>query len=200
MSRYVCNVDLLQPCICFSFDQVSNPVHHLQSSKEEKYNISEIVVDSLNSKGVRFLRENEEGGWFEISHNDARKKVSQALRERPPKGILKDTNHEAIDIPLNDGTKVADPDEVLNLASTLLTVDSRPLTLTKGDRISTSEFTELMNEPIRMSSGNWSTVLPEASTEPIWESVNQGILDGQVPDVVSIESDAKDQEPTKTQG
>jgi len=171
-----------------------------QSSKEEKYNISEIVVDSLNSKGVRFLRENEEGGWFEISHNDARKKVSQALRERPPKGILKDTNHEAIDIPLNDGTKVADPDEVLNLASTLLTVDSRPLTLTKGDRISTSEFTELMNEPIRMSSGNWSTVLPEASNEPIWESVNQGILDGQVPDVVSIESDAKDQEPTKTQG
>merc|ERR1712125_76087 len=67
-----------------------------QSSKGGKYNISELVVESLKSMGVRFLRENDEGGWFEISHYDARKKVSQALREKLPKGILKKANHEAI--------------------------------------------------------------------------------------------------------
>mmetsp|Transcript_1690 Transcript_1690/g.4072 ORF Transcript_1690/g.4072 Transcript_1690/m.4072 type:complete len:489 (+) Transcript_1690:143-1609(+) len=185
-----------------------------QSSKGGKYNISELVVESLKSMGVRFLRENDEGGWFEISHHDARKKVSQALREKLPKGILKKANHEAIApleappsdsdyVPLNDGTE-----EVLNLASSLLdlsdrgcTSSSRPPSLAKCDRISTGEYTEMMTEPLRASSESWSTVLFETGTEPILEPVNLSILGGQLPDFGSVEPDTKDQErPSKTRG
>jgi len=183
-----------------------------QSSKEGKYTISEFVVDSLKSMGVRFLRENKEGGWFEISRYDARKKVSQALREKLPKGILKKANCEAIAplqppkappcayIPPNNGTE-----EVLNLASSLLddpsdhgcTSSLRPLSLAKGDRISTGEITEMMKEPIRLSSESWSTVLFEAGTEPnlepYLEACNLSIL--------SVEPDTKDHErPPKTRG
>lgn len=180
-----------------------------QSSKGEKYNISELVVESLKSMGVRFLRENDEGGWFEISHYDARKKVSQALREKLPKGIQKKANHEAIAllqppeappsdyVPLNDETE-----EELNLASSLFCdSSSRPPSLATGDRISTGEATEMMKEPLRASSESWSTVLFEIGTEPILEPVNLSIPGGQLPDFGSVEPDTKDQErPSKTRG
>ena len=183
-------------------------MHDLQSSKEQKYKISEIVVDSLKSKGARFLRENKDGGWYEIPHYDARRKVSQALRERLPKGILKNANDMAIDVPLNDGTYVVSTDEALHLASDLLDhvadldgiSNSRPLSLSNGDRISTGEYTKMMNGPICTSSGNWSTGLYGTGTGPITEPVNPSILDGQMPDLGSVESDTVDQETSKTRG
>ncbi|KAL9190701.1 hypothetical protein ACHAXT_000407 [Thalassiosira profunda] len=52
------------------------------TTKEEKYRISELLVESVKSEGHRFLEKGEDGLWHEVIGNGARKKASQALRER----------------------------------------------------------------------------------------------------------------------
>jgi len=52
------------------------------TSKEEKYRISDLLVESVKSEGHRFLEKGEGGLWHEVIGNGARKKASQALRER----------------------------------------------------------------------------------------------------------------------
>lgn len=53
-----------------------------QVSKEEKYNISDLLVESVKAEGHRFLERGSDGLWHEVIGNGARKKASQALRER----------------------------------------------------------------------------------------------------------------------
>ena len=53
-----------------------------QSSKEEKYEISNILLESVRSRGGRFLEKGSDGEWHEVIENGARRKASQALRER----------------------------------------------------------------------------------------------------------------------
>ncbi|KAL7480642.1 hypothetical protein ACHAW6_006315, partial [Cyclotella cf. meneghiniana] len=53
-----------------------------QSSKEEKYNISNLLLESVKSRGGRFLEKGSDGLWHEVIGNGARRKASQALRER----------------------------------------------------------------------------------------------------------------------
>jgi len=53
-----------------------------QSTKEEKYEISELLIESVKSEGHRFLERGTDGNWHEVIGNGARKKASQALRER----------------------------------------------------------------------------------------------------------------------
>jgi len=52
------------------------------SSKEEKYNISELLIESVKAEGGRFLEKGKDGLWHEVLYNGARKKASQQLRER----------------------------------------------------------------------------------------------------------------------
>jgi hypothetical protein len=52
------------------------------SSKEEKLSISQLLVDGVKSEGRRFLERGSDGEWHEVIGNGARKKASQALRER----------------------------------------------------------------------------------------------------------------------
>ena len=52
------------------------------SSKEEKYVISNILLESVKSRGGRFLEKGSDGLWHEVIGNGARRKASQALRER----------------------------------------------------------------------------------------------------------------------
>lgn len=52
------------------------------STKEEKFNISKLLLDSMTSEGARFLEKGEDGAWHKVVGNGARKKASQALRER----------------------------------------------------------------------------------------------------------------------
>merc|ERR1719442_47609 len=51
-------------------------------SKEEKYNISDLLVEHVRAAGNRFLEKGSDGLWHEVEGNGARKKASQALRER----------------------------------------------------------------------------------------------------------------------
>jgi hypothetical protein len=53
-----------------------------QSTKEEKYEISNILLESVKSRGGRFLEKGSDGKWHEVIGNGARRKASQALRER----------------------------------------------------------------------------------------------------------------------
>eukprot|EP01082_Thalassiosira_pseudonana_P011442 g10061.t1 g10061 contig4:1148015-1149256(+) len=53
-----------------------------QSSKEEKQRISELLVEGVKSEGHRFLERGSDGDWHEVIGNGARKKASQALREK----------------------------------------------------------------------------------------------------------------------
>lgn len=57
------------------------PVYE-RSTKEEKYNISQMLLDSAISEGARFLEKGQDGEWHQVIGNGARKKASQALRER----------------------------------------------------------------------------------------------------------------------
>lgn len=50
--------------------------------QEEKYQISDVLVESVKCEGHRFLERGEDGLWHEVAGNGARKKASQALRER----------------------------------------------------------------------------------------------------------------------
>jgi hypothetical protein len=52
------------------------------STKEEKYNISKHLIESVQGEGHRFLEKTSDGLWHEVSGNGIRKKASQALRER----------------------------------------------------------------------------------------------------------------------
>ncbi len=52
------------------------------TSKEEKYQISDMLVESVRAHGHRFLERGEDGLWHEDIGNGARKKASQARRER----------------------------------------------------------------------------------------------------------------------
>ncbi|KAL7549197.1 hypothetical protein ACHAWF_012466 [Thalassiosira exigua] len=52
------------------------------TTKEEKYRISDILVESVRGAGHRFLEKGSDGLWHEVVGNGARKKASQALRER----------------------------------------------------------------------------------------------------------------------
>mmetsp|Transcript_37403 Transcript_37403/g.69231 ORF Transcript_37403/g.69231 Transcript_37403/m.69231 type:complete len:516 (-) Transcript_37403:150-1697(-) len=52
------------------------------TTKEEKYEISDLLVESVKGCGHRFLERGEDGLWHEVIGNGARKKASQALRER----------------------------------------------------------------------------------------------------------------------
>merc|ERR1719263_993542 len=51
-------------------------------SKEEKHDISDLLVESVKAEGHRFLEKGGDGLWHEVIGNGARKKASQALRER----------------------------------------------------------------------------------------------------------------------
>jgi hypothetical protein len=53
------------------------------STKEEKYEISQLLMESVKSRGGRFLEKGKKDGmWHEVIGNGARRKASQALRER----------------------------------------------------------------------------------------------------------------------
>ena len=52
------------------------------SDKEQKFQISKILLESVTEKGSRFLEREEDGLWYEVVGDGARKKASQALRER----------------------------------------------------------------------------------------------------------------------
>jgi hypothetical protein len=52
------------------------------STKEEKYEISNVLLEAVKSKGGRFLERGSDGLWHEVIGNGARRKASQALRER----------------------------------------------------------------------------------------------------------------------
>lgn len=58
------------------------PVYEACESKEEKYRISQELVDCMKAENRQFLRKNSDGQWYEVVGNDVRKKASQALRER----------------------------------------------------------------------------------------------------------------------
>merc|ERR1711933_392611 len=51
-------------------------------SKEDKYGISDLLVEYVKASGNRFLEKGSDGLWHEVIGNGARKKASQALRER----------------------------------------------------------------------------------------------------------------------
>jgi hypothetical protein len=61
-------------------------------SKEDKYHVSNVMVDCFKSKGHRFLEKGSDGLWHEVIGNGARKKASQALRERIGGKIKKEKN------------------------------------------------------------------------------------------------------------
>mmetsp|Transcript_9975 Transcript_9975/g.20963 ORF Transcript_9975/g.20963 Transcript_9975/m.20963 type:complete len:371 (+) Transcript_9975:179-1291(+) len=52
------------------------------ATKEEKYTISDLLVETIRGDGHRFLEKGSDGLWHEVIGNGARKKASQALRER----------------------------------------------------------------------------------------------------------------------
>ena len=60
------------------------------SDKEQKFQISKLLLESVTGQGNRFLERGDDGLWHEVVGDGARKKASQALRERI-KGSRKDT-------------------------------------------------------------------------------------------------------------
>jgi hypothetical protein len=50
-------------------------------SKEEKYKVSELLVDCMKAENRRFLEKGSDGLYYEVVGNDVMKKASQALRE-----------------------------------------------------------------------------------------------------------------------
>mmetsp|Transcript_21760 Transcript_21760/g.44786 ORF Transcript_21760/g.44786 Transcript_21760/m.44786 type:complete len:132 (+) Transcript_21760:819-1214(+) len=50
-------------------------------SRKEKYMYSNILLQAVKDYGGRFLEKGDDGFWYEMSENAARKKASQVLRE-----------------------------------------------------------------------------------------------------------------------
>ena len=50
-------------------------------SKEEKYKVSELLVDCMKADNRRFLEKGSDGLYYEVVGNDVMKKASQAQRE-----------------------------------------------------------------------------------------------------------------------
>ena len=48
-------------------------------SKEEKYKVSELLVDCMKAENRRFLEKGSDGLYYEVVGNDVMKKASQAL-------------------------------------------------------------------------------------------------------------------------
>jgi len=57
------------------------PVYE-RSTKEGKFDISRELLEAVTSDGARFLQRGEDGEWHQVIGNGARRKVSQALREK----------------------------------------------------------------------------------------------------------------------
>jgi len=57
------------------------PVYE-RSTKEGKFDISRELLEAVTSDGARFLQRGEDGEWHQVTGNRARRKVSQALREK----------------------------------------------------------------------------------------------------------------------
>mmetsp|Transcript_7601 Transcript_7601/g.12924 ORF Transcript_7601/g.12924 Transcript_7601/m.12924 type:complete len:263 (-) Transcript_7601:223-1011(-) len=57
------------------------PVYE-RSTKEGKFDISRELLETVTSDGARFLQRGEDGEWHQVIGNGARRKVSQALREK----------------------------------------------------------------------------------------------------------------------
>ena len=55
-------------------------------SKEEKYKVSELLVDCMKADNRRFLEKGSDGLYYEVVGNDVMKKASQALREASRRG------------------------------------------------------------------------------------------------------------------
>jgi hypothetical protein len=51
-------------------------------TKEEKYGFSLVLVETMKQENRRFLEKDLDGLWYEVNDKGARKKASQALRER----------------------------------------------------------------------------------------------------------------------
>jgi len=60
------------------------------SSKEEKYKVSEELVEFIKGENRRFLEKvGPEGLWYEVVGNDIRKKASKALRDEGNRGEIR---------------------------------------------------------------------------------------------------------------
>ena len=53
-----------------------------RASPAEKYQMSKDLVSFVNKRGGRFLKMNSAGTWYELDFESARRKASQALRDR----------------------------------------------------------------------------------------------------------------------
>ena len=60
-----------------------------KDSNEEKYKVSEDLVDCMKAENRRFLEKGPNGLWYEVLGNGIRKKASQALREKKTRGWRK---------------------------------------------------------------------------------------------------------------
>jgi len=56
------------------------------SSKEEKYEVSKVLVNFIKGENCRFLEKGPHGLWYKVIGNGARKKASQALRDESKRG------------------------------------------------------------------------------------------------------------------
>jgi len=61
-------------------------------TKEEKYDFSLVLVETMKQENRRFLEKETDGQWYEVNTQGARKKASQALRERLSKRNLSKRN------------------------------------------------------------------------------------------------------------
>ena len=57
------------------------PWYDSVSTKEEKYDISVILMESVTDEGHRFLEKGSDGLWHEVDWDGARYKASQAFRD-----------------------------------------------------------------------------------------------------------------------
>jgi hypothetical protein len=55
------------------------PWYEACESKEEKYKISELLVDCMKAENRRFLKKGPDGSWYEVVGNGMRNKASQTL-------------------------------------------------------------------------------------------------------------------------
>ena len=85
-----------------------------QSTKEEKYEISNILLESVKSRGGRFLEKGSDGKWHEVIGNGARRKASQALRERIKSRAASVLNSSLTPMKSKSGEERDDVTEILN--------------------------------------------------------------------------------------